>query len=136
MDKKRRDIVRAVLIREAKVLLLETAGNGQVFELPGGEVRKKADGFRMTETTESALIRVAREILGISVRNERLVGVFQVEPPSSGSRWLYLCSFVGVPLIRDPSKFMRMLWATRQEIQEFICLGLLAPGTEHVTQLL
>jgi ADP-ribose pyrophosphatase YjhB (NUDIX family) len=90
-----RNAVRAVIVRDARILLLRKQGGGlgERFALPGG-------GQDAGETLQQALNRECQEEIGTAVEIERLIHVADyfkardTDPPSTRQllEFLFLCS--------------------------------------------
>jgi len=83
--------VRAVIIKDAKVLTIKrTKSNETYWVIPGGGVEDK-------ETNEEALVREAKEELGIDIKIDKLILEMDSKKPETINQkeYFYLCNIKG-----------------------------------------
>lgn len=120
----KRPLTAAVIIREARVLVVHNEKHGaRRIEPPGG--KKHAD-----ETPEQCVVREAKEELGIKIRVKGLLGDFDTTSPEGDFQVrMFICEIIeGEPRVMELDKTPGFGWYTLPELQELSVKGELVPN--------
>ncbi len=120
----KRELVAAIIIRDARLLLVHNVKSASVrLEPPGG---KRHDG----EDRESAVLREVQEELDIKARVSGFFGVYDTDSPEGAFKvHMYLCDIVsGSPRLAEPEKISAFGWYSFSELVKLRDTGALVPN--------
>jgi 8-oxo-dGTP diphosphatase len=130
-----KDLTGAIIIQNARILLVHNIKHGRRIENPGGKVEKG-------ESHEQALKRECQEEIGCEIRIGDKMGVYHCHTPEGVFNCHhYHCTITkGEPTITEPHKCDKIEWYSYEDLETLKKDGFLVPNIveamEHIKTLM